>query len=114
MSQIPAAGAAPVTAVLLAAGRGTRMKSRIPKALHPILGKPMACHVLDICRRIGLSRLIVVIGHGAESVREALGPGVEYVVQAQQKGTGDAVRTALPLLEGTTGPVLILQADNVL
>src|SRR4051794_20720012 len=111
---MPSTSSPPPAAVVLAAGRGTRMKSRYPKAVHPILGKPMARYAVDLCRRLGIPRVVVVVGHGAEAVREALGPEVEYVEQAEQRGTGHALLAAQAALGGFSGPLLVLQADCVL
>jgi bifunctional UDP-N-acetylglucosamine pyrophosphorylase/glucosamine-1-phosphate N-acetyltransferase len=106
--------AGPDLALILAAGKGTRMKSRLPKAAHRLLGKPLAGYVVDLARRSGAARVAAVVGHGAAAVREALGPDVEYVEQREQRGTGDAVLAARELLTAAQGPVLVLQADNVL
>lgn len=105
---------APPVALILAAGKGTRMRSRYPKAVQPLLGKPLARHAVDLCRRVGIQRVIVVVGHGAEEVREKLGSDVEYVTQEEQRGTGHAVLAAAPYLGDHTGPVVVIQADNVL
>ena len=102
------------TALLLAAGKGTRMKSRLPKPLQPLLGKPMARYGVDLCRRLGISRVVVVVGHEAERVREGLGSDLEYVVQEDPNGTGHAVLAAAALLEDADVPLLVLYADNVL
>lgn len=104
----------PAVAVLLAAGKGTRMSSRYPKAAHPILGKPMARYPVDLCRRLGVERILGVVGHQPDLVREALGPGLEIVEQPEQRGTGHALLCAEALLRDYDGPVLVLQADNVL
>ena len=107
------ANASPV-ALILAAGKGTRMRSRHPKAIQPLLGKPLTRHIIDLCRRIGMERIIVVVGHEAEQVRAALGEDVEYALQDEQRGTGPAVLAAAPLLRKHQGPLVVLQADNVL
>ncbi|MFN3651354.1 MAG: bifunctional UDP-N-acetylglucosamine diphosphorylase/glucosamine-1-phosphate N-acetyltransferase GlmU [Armatimonadota bacterium] len=104
----------PSAALLLAAGKGTRMRSRYPKATHRILGKPMGAYPLEICRRLGIPRLVLVVGHEADAVREALGPELEHVVQAEPRGTGHAVLAARSRLEETRGAILVLQADNAL
>ena len=98
-------------AVILAAGKGTRMKTGQPKAAVPVNGRPMAVRVIDAMRKAGASRVIAVVGHRAEDVRDAIGDDVEYVVQEQQAGTGDAVKSAAPALAGYRGPVLIVHAD---
>ncbi len=96
--------------VVLAAGQGTRMRSDLPKVLHCLAGKPMVRHVLDTARRLEAQRLHVVIGHGAERVREALAAyPVNFAVQAEQKGTGHAVAQALEALG--EGRVLVLYGD---
>ena len=100
--------------IILAAGKGTRMKSKLPKALHPICGKPMTRYVIDACRDSGVEDCIVVIGHGAEQVREGLGSDVRYVVQEQQLGTGDACKRAVALLGEGGLDVLVLAGDTPL
>ncbi|MFC3290807.1 NTP transferase domain-containing protein, partial [Modicisalibacter luteus] len=96
--------------VILAAGQGTRMRSATPKVLHPVAGKPMVRHVIDTAMGLGADRLHVVIGHGAERVRERLaGCPLRFVVQAEQKGTGHAVAQALDGLGD--GKVLVLYGD---
>ncbi len=101
----------PLQIVVLAAGLGKRMNSRLPKVLHPLAGRPMLAHVIDTARRLAPERLCVVIGHGAEAVRQALPAGdLRWAVQDTQLGTGHAVVQALPhLLPG--GTVLILYGD---
>jgi bifunctional UDP-N-acetylglucosamine pyrophosphorylase/glucosamine-1-phosphate N-acetyltransferase len=105
---------APPVALLLAAGKGTRMNSRHPKAVHRLLGKPMGRYAADLALRLGVERVVAVVGHGAEAVREALGADLEYVEQGEPRGTGHAVAAAAPLLAEHQGPLLVLQADNVL
>lgn len=96
--------------VILAAGKGTRMRSQTPKVLHTLAGKPMVQHVLDTATTLQPDRTHVVIGHGAEQLREALaGSDVNFAVQAEQKGTGHAVAQALEQLG--SGNVLILYGD---
>src|SRR5579859_7281913 len=84
----------PTAAVILAAGKSTRMRSRLPKPLHPICGLPMTGHVIRACRAAGVERIVVVVGHEADAVRIGLGDTVEYALQETQRGTGDAVRAA--------------------
>lgn len=99
-------------AIILAAGEGKRMKSPLPKVLHPVGGRPMVLNVIDTARAAGFARCIVVIGHGREEVRRVLaGAGVEFAVQAEQLGTGHAVEMAAPLLEGFSGEVSVLCGD---
>ncbi|TBU98670.1 bifunctional N-acetylglucosamine-1-phosphate uridyltransferase/glucosamine-1-phosphate acetyltransferase [Stutzerimonas kirkiae] len=96
--------------VILAAGQGTRMRSSLPKVLHPVAGKPMLGHVIDTARQLQPRGIHVVIGHGADSVRERLGADdLNFVLQAEQLGTGHAVAQALPVL--TAERVLILYGD---
>jgi bifunctional UDP-N-acetylglucosamine pyrophosphorylase/glucosamine-1-phosphate N-acetyltransferase len=97
--------------VILAAGMGKRMRSDLPKVLHPIGGKPLLGHVLDCSRSLSPGRLVVVHGHGAEQVRERLSaPDVHWALQEPQLGTGHAVRQALPALDESQ-PTLILSGD---
>jgi bifunctional UDP-N-acetylglucosamine pyrophosphorylase/glucosamine-1-phosphate N-acetyltransferase/UDP-N-acetylglucosamine pyrophosphorylase len=107
--------AAPV-AIVLAAGKGTRMKSDLPKVLFPVCGRPMIEYVLETLRAVGVQRTIAVVGYRAELVREKLGhwPGVEFVVQSPQLGTGHAVMVCKPALDGYVGEVLILTGDSPL
>jgi bifunctional UDP-N-acetylglucosamine pyrophosphorylase/glucosamine-1-phosphate N-acetyltransferase len=103
------------TVVVLAAGLGTRMRSRLSKALHPLAGKPLILHVLDAVMQIGPGKIIVVLGHQAERVQEAMsGYAVEVVHQAEQLGTGHAVRQAAANIEAADGPVVVLCADTPL
>lgn len=97
--------------VILAAGQGKRMHSRLPKVLHPLAGRPMLLHVLDSARRLAPTRLAVVIGHGGEAVASRLeAPDVVWAMQEQQLGTGHAVMQAMPML-GKSGVVLVLYGD---
>ena len=101
-----------ISAVILAAGQGTRMRSSLPKVLHPLLGQPMAWHALETARQVTGAQPVMVIGHGAEVVRQALGPqAATYVVQEPQLGTGHAVMQAEPLLRGACDLVLVTYAD---
>jgi bifunctional UDP-N-acetylglucosamine pyrophosphorylase/glucosamine-1-phosphate N-acetyltransferase len=103
----------PIAAVILAAGLGTRMKSDLPKILHPLAGRPMILDLLDIVGRLDPERVVVVTGPDTEQVAEAVAPH-PTAVQAERLGTGDAVRAALPALDGFDGDVLILfGADTV-
>jgi len=96
--------------VILAAGQGTRMRSALPKVLHPVAGKSMLGHVIDTARALQPKSIQVVIGHGADLVRERLaGDDLTWVVQAEQLGTGHAVAHALPSLSAER--VLILYCD---
>jgi bifunctional UDP-N-acetylglucosamine pyrophosphorylase/glucosamine-1-phosphate N-acetyltransferase len=101
-----------ISAVILAAGQGTRMRSDLPKVLHPLVGRPMAWHALLAARQVTGSQPVMVIGHGAEAVRQALGEeAASYVVQEPQLGTGHAVMQAEPLLCGASDLVLVTYAD---
>ncbi|SEK25604.1 bifunctional UDP-N-acetylglucosamine pyrophosphorylase / Glucosamine-1-phosphate N-acetyltransferase [Atopomonas hussainii] len=97
--------------IILAAGQGTRMRSALPKVLHPVAGKAMLGHVIDAARELKPSKIHVVIGHGAELVRERhAAPDINFAVQAEQLGTGHAVAQAQPEVgEGST--VLVLYGD---
>jgi len=96
--------------VILAAGKGTRMRSQTPKVLHTLAGKPMVSHVLETAQALNPSRTHVVIGHGADQLRAALeGSGVHFALQAEQKGTGHAVAQTLEQLG--QGKVLVLYGD---
>lgn len=96
-----------VAGIVLAAGKGTRMKSENPKALTPLLGLPLTAHVLHALRGAGIDPIIVVVGHGAEQVKAALGDGYLYALQTEQLGTGHATMQAMPLIpEGITRVVV--------
>ncbi|MGN7611262.1 bifunctional UDP-N-acetylglucosamine diphosphorylase/glucosamine-1-phosphate N-acetyltransferase GlmU [Magnetococcales bacterium HHB-1] len=98
--------------IILAAGQGTRMRSKKAKVLHPLAGKPLLAHVLATARALKPERLVVVIGHQAEAVKEAVDAAdIHWAVQHQQHGTGHAVRCALPELNDSEGAVLILNGD---
>ena len=97
--------------VILAAGMGTRMKSRVPKVLHPVCGVPMAQYVIDAARELAPYKVAVVVGHQAEIVAPALAaPGVTFVEQPELKGTGDAVLRCREALEGCE-EVMVLNGD---
>lgn len=106
---------APV-AVLLAAGKGTRMKSDRPKVLHEAGGRTLIEHVLAAVRAAGVKRVIVVVGYRADEVRAALAgqPGVEFALQSEQLGTGHAVMMCADALTGHVGPVFVLAGDTPL
>lgn len=105
----------PVT-IILAAGKGTRMKSELPKVMHTACGRPMVEHVLDAARSAGVKRLVVVVGYKAEIVRDGLARhrDVEFAVQSEQKGTGHAVQMCAEQLANHDGPVLVLAGDTPL
>ena len=101
-----------ITAVILAAGQGTRMKSSQPKVLHEILGRPMIAYLLDTLREAGVNDIVVVVGHQAEAVKEALKDyGVRFVIQEPQLGTGHAVQVAMPAVPPEAGTVMVLCGD---
>ena len=101
-------------AVVLAAGKGTRMKSELPKVLVPVCGRPMIRYVIDALRESGFGRVIVVVGHRSDLVREELGnePDIAFVEQTEQLGTGHAVMVCRDELQGVDGPVLIVTGDS--
>ena len=109
-------GARPdTTALVLAAGQGTRMKSDLAKVLHPMAGRPLLAFVLDALAGLGLGRTLVVVGHQRERVRAAFADaGVGWVTQAEQRGTGHAVQMAEPELRGFAGTLLVLPGDTPL
>ena len=101
-----------IEVVVLAAGQGSRMKSDLPKVLHPIAGKPMLAHVLDAARVVNAQALHVVIGHGSQAVQDTFADAndIQWAMQTEQNGTGHAVKMALPNLEAD-GVTLILYGD---
>ncbi|HEX7065161.1 MAG TPA: bifunctional UDP-N-acetylglucosamine diphosphorylase/glucosamine-1-phosphate N-acetyltransferase GlmU [Bacillales bacterium] len=101
-------------AVILAAGEGTRMKSKLYKILHPVCGKPMVQHVVDEASKSGMNRIVTVIGRGADAVRNQLGTIVEYTKQEEQLGTAHAVMQAEPLLAKEDGTTVVLYGDTPL
>ncbi|AIQ66247.1 bifunctional UDP-N-acetylglucosamine diphosphorylase/glucosamine-1-phosphate N-acetyltransferase GlmU [Paenibacillus graminis] len=101
-------------AVVLAAGQGKRMKSKLYKVLHPVCGKPMVGHVLDTVKATGCQRTVVVVGHGAEKVKAYVGQDAEYVLQETQLGTGHAVKQAKDLLGGEAGTTVVICGDTPL
>ncbi len=103
-------------AVILAAGRSKRMQSELPKVLHPACGRPILEYVLDAARQAGAKRLILVVGHKAELVQQAMQhhADVEFALQTEQLGTGHAVMSAYELLKDHQGSVLVLAGDTPL
>jgi bifunctional UDP-N-acetylglucosamine pyrophosphorylase/glucosamine-1-phosphate N-acetyltransferase len=104
-------------AIVLAAGKGTRMKSDLPKVLHRIAGAPMLAHVLQAGSAAGIARGCLVVGPNMEAVGEAgqaVDAGLDVFVQPEQLGTADAVKAALPALEAGQGPILVLYGDTPL
>lgn len=102
-----------VAVAILAAGRGTRMKSDLPKVLHQLAGRSLVERVLDSCRLLDLDRQIVIIGYQGAKVKQALShrQGVEFVEQTQQLGTGHAVQQLMSCLSGYSGDLLVLNGD---
>lgn len=101
-----------IYAVILAAGKGTRMKSEMPKVLHEVLYKPMIQHVVDELKKLGVQQIVAVVGHGASLVEACLtGQNVTFALQEEQLGTGHAVLQAAEALEGKPGLTLVLNGD---
>ena len=103
-----------IFAVILAAGQGTRMKSKLYKVLHPVCGKPMVQHVVDHIQTLDVKRIVTVVGHGAEMVKQQLGDKSEYVLQAEQLGTAHAVQQAEAILSSEEGTTLVVCGDTPL
>jgi len=101
-------------AIILAAGKGKRMGSDLPKVLVPVCGRPMIRYVIDAVHGVGIKRILVVVGFRADLVRRELADqtGLEFVVQSEQLGTGHAVKMCEDRLEGHEGPVLVLAGDS--
>lgn len=98
--------------IILAAGKGKRMKSDLPKVLHPLNGRPMIHYVIDVAEAVGSQKIVLVIGHKKELVMQATRDRkVEYVVQEQQLGTGHAVLQTAPLFHNYQGDILVLSGD---
>ncbi|STP28671.1 UDP-N-acetylglucosamine pyrophosphorylase [Enterococcus durans] len=101
-------------AIILAAGKGTRMKSKLYKVLHPVSGKPMVEHIINRVSETNPDQIITIVGHGADQVKEQLGERSEYALQAEQLGTGHAVLQAASYLEGKEGTTLVISGDTPL
>lgn len=103
-------------AIVLAAGKGTRMKSDLPKVLVPVCGRPMIEYVLDTLTAAGMQRIVVVVGYRSDLVRDTLKnrPGVEFAEQTEQLGTGHAVMMCRPQLANHDGMVLVVTGDSPL
>ena len=108
-----AIGLSETAAIVLAAGKSTRMKGDLPKVLHEVCGKPMLAYVLSACRLAGVDRLLVVVGYGKEKVQKRFEgeKNLEWIEQAAQKGTGHAVGCCRKALEGFDGSVLVIAGD---
>ena len=103
-----------LAAVVLAAGKGTRMKSKIPKVLHSVCGLPMIHHVLQAVGKTGMEKTVVVVGYQGDEVARELGSDVEVAVQKEQLGTAHALLSTEPLLNGFSGHILVLCGDTPL
>lgn len=101
-------------AVILAAGKGTRMKSKKHKVLHPVCGKPMVQHVIDQLSALGTTKTILVVGYLGDEVKNALSDDIHFVDQEEQLGTAHAVLQAKPLLENEQGITIVLNGDSPL
>src|SRR5690625_3277327 len=101
-------------AIVLAAGQGTRMKSKLYKVLHPVLGRPMVQHVIDEVKGSQLDEIVTVVGHGAEQVKERIGDKSKFVLQEEQLGTGHACMQAEVLLRGKEGTVIVVSGDTLI
>jgi bifunctional UDP-N-acetylglucosamine pyrophosphorylase / glucosamine-1-phosphate N-acetyltransferase len=101
-------------AVILAAGQGTRMKSKLYKVLHPVCGKPMVQHVVDQISKLNIEEVVTVIGHGAEKVKAQLGDQSKYTLQEKQLGTAHAVMQAKEMLAGKQGVTIVVCGDTPL
>ena len=101
-------------AVVLAAGQGTRMKSKLYKVLHPVLGRPMVQHVIEQVKAAQLDEMVTIVGHGADKVIEYIGNDSKFVTQAEQLGTGHAVLQAEDLLKDKDGTTIVVCGDTPL
>jgi bifunctional UDP-N-acetylglucosamine pyrophosphorylase/glucosamine-1-phosphate N-acetyltransferase len=100
-----------ISTLLLAAGKGTRMKSKLLKVLHPLAGKPMLWHPIQQIQKISDQKPVVIVGYQADDVKQIFSDAAEYVIQEEQLGTGHAVMQAKPLLSGKSDLVLVLFGD---
>ena len=101
-------------AIILAAGKGTRMKSKLHKVLHQVCGKTMVEHVLTQLQAADIQNIVTVVGYGADTVKDALGDQVRYALQKQQLGTGHAVMQTEDLLGELDGQTLVVSGDTPL
>jgi bifunctional UDP-N-acetylglucosamine pyrophosphorylase/glucosamine-1-phosphate N-acetyltransferase len=99
-------------AIILAAGKGTRMKSKIPKVLHHLMGKPIISYVITACKKAHVKKMILIVGYQADLVRNTLGPDFEYIEQKEQKGTGHALMMTTNILQNYKGDILVLAGDT--
>ncbi len=100
-----------LTSIILAAGKGTRMKSSLSKVMHRVCGKPLVAYAVEHAKAVGSQKTVVVVGHSAEQVQNYLGDQVLFATQAEQLGTGHAVQAAEELVKGDGGLVLVMFAD---
>lgn len=100
-----------IASIILAAGEGTRMRSKLPKVLHPLGGKPLIWHALQAVKGLVDRAPVLVVGHGADQVRATVGDIAEYALQAEQLGTGHAVLMAQPLLQSKADTLLVTFGD---
>nr|HPJ00873.1 bifunctional UDP-N-acetylglucosamine diphosphorylase/glucosamine-1-phosphate N-acetyltransferase GlmU [Enterococcus sp.] len=101
-------------AIILAAGKGTRMKSKLYKVLHPVCGKPMVEHIINRVEETKPTEIVTIVGHGADKVQSQLGERSQYALQAEQLGTGHAVMQAADFLKGKKGTTLVISGDTPL
>ena len=101
-------------AVVLAAGKGTRMKSKLYKVLHTVAGEAMVQHVIDSVKNAGVDKVVTVVGHGAEKVKETIGHASQFVHQEEQLGTAHAVKTAKDILGTEKGTTIVVCGDTPL
>ena len=100
-----------IASIVLAAGKGTRMRSKLPKVLHPLAGKPMVWHALQAVNGLTDLAPVLVVGYQAEAIREAMGPSCQYILQEEQLGTGHAVACVRSLLSGKADTLLVTFGD---
>ncbi len=100
-----------LSTIILAAGQGTRMKSDLPKVLHKLNGKPLVRYSIELASGLGSERTVVVIGNGAEKVKQAVGEAAEFALQQQRLGTAHAVQAAEDLLRNEDGSIVVISAD---
>jgi len=100
-----------VRTVVLAAGEGTRMESKLSKLAHPLGSQALVKFTVDACIKSGISKIIIVVGHQAEKIKSILGEGFEYVYQRERLGTGHALKQAVPLLSDFQGELVVLPGD---
>jgi len=103
-----------IACIILAAGKSTRMKSDMPKVMHPLCGRPVLNYVLDLVKDSKISNVIAVLGHRHQEVRKIIPAGIKIAIQKRLAGTADALKSALPLLRNFKGTLLVLYADSPL